>query len=32
MIIHNRKRRDVLIGSVVLGISTVVLFIYLRAV
>ena len=32
MIIHNRKRRDALIGSIVLGISTVALFIYLRGV
>ncbi len=32
MIIHNRKRRDATIGSVALGVITVLLFIYLRSV
>lgn len=32
MIIHNRKRRDILIGSIILGIITVLLFIYLSGV
>jgi hypothetical protein len=32
MIIHNRKRRDIFIGSILLGIITVLLFIYLRSV